>query len=876
MGSIGAAGWRRTIGWALLFVATALVGRATRVDHLPMALVWPAAGVGILWYLLTDEARRWRVEMPVLAVASVGVNLATGASFGLAVMFAAANVFNASVGATTFARLSPHADELRNNRGTLALGGAALAGGLASAPASVAILAGQAGTGLTSTAAIWVLRYTASNAVVMAVALTWRARWADRRRRRADGLEPGLAELGAIIAASVVVHHIVFSLPGEGSFSFFTLPAIVLVGLRLGPAWTTTHGLLVATIGVVHTIAGRGPFGELPPTSRVVVVQVFIAVSGLVGLALSLEVRQRRTALAMAHRRGDALERTMRAAVVGSALVSLSPRSRGEIRYANPALERWWGGREQRSLVGRSWTDLVDPADERAFRRVLDQLGWGVLDVWNGELRHRVATGEERFCQVAAARLHLPADDGGALDESVANVQLVDITKRKSLEARLLHQALHDQLTGLPNRALLSERIDHALASAGRTGRSLALLFFDLDHFKRVNDSLGHAAGDHVLTTVASRLSDSVRPGDTVARIGGDEFVVCCPGLDAPDDAADVADRILRAVGRPVTVDGRQLTIGVSVGVTIARPGAAAADLLRESDTAMYEAKSSGRGRIEFFADPLFHRAQRGLELEDELRRALTERQFVLHHQPIVDIRTGRVVAVEALVRWEHPTQGLLLPGAWLDVAETSGLMSELGLHILHEAFGQWPSVTSVHGDDLSLHVNVSAAQLRSGGIADTIERALASTAMPADRVVLELTETQLVTIDDSLVAELQHVRAGGVRLAADDFGTGYSSLAQLASLPIDEVKIDRRFVAVMGTEPRSRAIVHGVVAMARAMDLTVIAEGVETEDTAALLAAAGCTLGQGFLWGRPRRIIDLRDGVEDAVDVRGSPRPTA
>ncbi|PPK92299.1 diguanylate cyclase (GGDEF)-like protein [Kineococcus xinjiangensis] len=850
----------RTAAWAAAFVLAALVGRATRLEMPPFAFVWPAAGVGILWLLLAPRSRRYRVELPVLAVAAFLVNLVTGAPPALALAFMLANSVNAVVGAAVLQRLSPRSPyALRDTRGLVVLGVAALAGAAASAPVSVAVTLLDDASRTASMAVLWVLRYGTSSGVVMGLVLAWRARLEERRRgEQVPG--PRLREAAGVLAVSLAVHAAVFSQRPEYAFAFLVLPAIVLVGWRLGPAWTAAHGALTAAFAVAATMVGRGPFAGLESLPlRTAVVQAFIGVTGLVGLALSIEVRQRHAALRDSQRRGDALERTLQSAVVGNALLHLDPGRRGRVHYANPALRRWWGDEEGRVLQGWSWLDVLDPADRAAFERVLDDLAEGRATAWDGELRHRTLDGEERFCRAAAARLDLPATEGGRAEEPLANLQLVDITERKALEARLVHQALHDQLTGLPNRLLLAERLEQGLASLPRTGRTLALIFFDLDHFKRINDSLGHAAGDEVLSTVAVRLTAGVRPNDTVARIGGDEFVVCCPDIDVAEHVSVVAARLLAAVRRPVTVAGREVEVGISAGITLARPGATAADLLRESDTAMYEAKSAGRGRFEFFTESLFDRARRGLELEGELRRAVAAGQFVLHYQPIVDLASGRVLAAEALVRWEHPSRGLLLPGEWLEVAENCGLMPQLGALLLRDAVRQWPQLAAVHGPEVSVHVNVSASQLRDDGILDTITEALRESGTPAEHVVLELTETQLLTVRESLVANLDSIRDLGVRLAVDDFGTGYSSLTQLTSLPIDEVKIDRRFVAAMGTEPRSRAVVHAVIAMAREMGLPVVAEGVETQETAELLARAGCPAAQGFLWGRPGQVIDLR-----------------
>ncbi|GIG27782.1 bifunctional diguanylate cyclase/phosphodiesterase [Cellulomonas marina] len=859
---------------ALAYLVAGVLGGLTRLPSPPVAFVWPAAGVALLWFLLTPVRLRYRVAMPALLVLAFVANVLTHAPVLTSAAFALANVAHAVVGGAVFERLAWHTPRsLRDGRGLLAIGVASTAGALAGAPVLLAVLGPQDLAAAWSIVVLWVPRFTASTAVVVALVLAWRAASEDRAAGRRAAAR-SRSEVAVVLLGALAVDVWLYALGRGEAYAFLTLPVTVLVAWRLTPAWTSTYGAAAAALGVVATLLGQGPFADVEPVAaRTVVVQVFIGVTGLVGLALSLEVRQRRLALESAHRRGDALERTRQSAVVPNALVSLEARSRGVVRYANPALRRWWGQDEppddapgaahdgapgdehdaapRGGLVGRAWPDLLEPAERGRLAAVLDELAAGTRDAWEGQLEHRTASGERRACLVVAGVL-LHEEQGDGRTERMANLQLVDVTDRTQLEARLSHQALHDQLTGLPNRVLLAERIAQALAAPARADATVAVLFLDLDHFKRVNDSLGHAAGDVVLQQVAERLVAAVRPGDTVARIGGDEFVVCCPDVADPKAGAALAARIARHVCRPVTVEGRDIPVGASIGLTLARPGTDAGALLREADTAMYEAKADGRGRTAVFADVLFDRARQDLQLDDELRRAVERQQFVLHFQPIVEIASTRVTAVEALLRWQHPERGLLLPGQWLAVAEQSGVMPALGRWALVEAFTQWPRIARTFGADVDVHVNVSAAQLGDGGFATVVTDALTGTGMDPGRVVLELTETHLLTIDRPLVEDLERLRALGVRLSVDDFGTGYSSLTQLTALPVDEVKIDRSFVAAMRTDARSRAVVEGVVAMARAMSLDLVAEGVETDEVAAVLSASGCRVAQGYLWGRP------------------------
>ncbi|MEM9037122.1 MAG: EAL domain-containing protein [Actinomycetota bacterium] len=421
-----------------------------------------------------------------------------------------------------------------------------------------------------------------------------------------------------------------------------------------------------------------------------------------------------------------------------------------------------------------------------------------------------------------------------------------DVTEERRLTARLRDRATTDELTGLSNRAELRQQLMRLLTD----DRRVALLLLDLDQFKLVNDSLGHAAGDDLLRVVAERLRRSVRTGGMVGRLGGDEFVVLLVDADL-EEAEGLAKRISRLLSDPVVIAGRELQVSASVGVAVSEPGSTADDLLREADTAAYHAKALGRNRYEIFDSALRDRAQEQLSLETGLRRALREQQFVLHYQAIRDLVKGHVVGAEALVRWQHPTEGLVNPGRFVDVAERTGVVVELGEQVLDLAMAQL-SAWQRAGKKLSVTVNVSPRQLAHSGFPAMVGNTLEHHRIDPHWVVLEITETALMGSIDHTVSALHRLRSLGVRLAVDDFGTGHSSLGHLRDLPIDVVKLDRSFITDLGIDGANAAIASAVVELGRALDLQVIAEGVETEEVATRLVELGCGLAQGYLFHRP------------------------
>ena len=424
---------------------------------------------------------------------------------------------------------------------------------------------------------------------------------------------------------------------------------------------------------------------------------------------------------------------------------------------------------------------------------------------------------------------------------SLAAVAIEQSRAREDLEYR----AYHDQLTGLPNRALLNDRLTHALQRSHRDGSAIAVLFLDLDRFKLVNDSLGHDAGDRLLTQVAQRMSEHLRASDTVARLGGDEFVVVVEDIKDDLEVHAAVERVAALLEQPFEVDAETLFVSASIGVSVARDEADAAELLREADDAMYRAKQRGRRSVEYQTDRATPSASNRLARVTGLHRALERDEFVVYYQPIVEIRSRVPVALEALVRWMHPELGLVPPADFIPLAEDTGLIVPLGWRVLEHArcrLEQRP--------DLAIAVNVSARQLSETDFVPRLTELVR--AIPPGSLTLEITESLLIDDPENTAATLAALDEIGIRIALDDFGTGYSSLSNLSALPIHQLKIDRSFVSGLGIRPESEALVSGIINLGHGLELEVVAEGVETEAQARRLERLDCDFAQGFFFGRP------------------------
>ena len=449
-----------------------------------------------------------------------------------------------------------------------------------------------------------------------------------------------------------------------------------------------------------------------------------------------------------------------------------------------------------------------------------------------------------------------------------------DITERKRMEEQLAHGALHDALTGLPNRNLLEDRLALAVRALARRDQPLGVLFIDVDRFKIVNDSLGHEVGDALLVAIAERISAAVRPGDTVARFGGDEFVVVCEELTSAGEALGLAQRVQDAVTPPIAVAGTELVVSVSTGIALTTdPHALPGSLLRDADSAMYNAKRSGRARSVVFVDEMRDEVTGRLETETQLRRALMEGQLRVHYQPILGLtgsEVGEVSAVEALVRWQHPTRGLVPPAEFVTIAEETGLIVPLGEWVLEEACRQvvaWEA----QGTRLSVSVNVSGVQITQPDVVSRVAAVLDRTGVEPSRVALEMTESVLMRDAEETLSVLRALKDLGVRLHVDDFGTGYSSLSYLKRFPVDAVKVDRSFVDGLANDPEDIAIVAAIISLAHSLGIEVIAEGVETPAQLEALQGMGCELAQGYFFSKAVPAAEMARTLLDIPTARSS-----
>jgi diguanylate cyclase (GGDEF)-like protein/PAS domain S-box-containing protein len=434
-------------------------------------------------------------------------------------------------------------------------------------------------------------------------------------------------------------------------------------------------------------------------------------------------------------------------------------------------------------------------------------------------------------------------------DERLRMTIVRDIRDREAARSRIHHLAHHDALTGLPNRIAFMEQLERSLATAEAAGGRLALLFIDLDEFKRVNDTLGHLAGDALLQQLGARITGALRATDLVARFGGDEFMVLLPGAADDAEVREVAHKLLAAVAAPAPIEGRQIRVTPSIGVALfPRDGTTAQELIKNADAAMYQAKSRGRANAQFFDRALAERAYAALVLEAQLGEAIARGEFVLHYQPKLRARDGSLAGAEALLRWRHPQRGLLGPDEFIAVAEQQRLILDIGLWVLRQAAREAKRRSALAGRALPIAVNLATAQFRVPDFVEQIAQVLSDEALPGELLELEITERMLMDDVHEVAQTLSGLKALGVRIAIDDFGTGYSSLGHLRQLSIDQVKIDRSFVAGLPDDPAAAGIVRAVVMLAKSLALGVIAEGVETEAQRAFLIAAGCDELQGDL----------------------------
>ena len=585
----------------------------------------------------------------------------------------------------------------------------------------------------------------------------------------------------------------------------------------------------------------------------------------------------------------DELNRLLREqeAILQNATVGIGFVRNRVIQRSNRYLEQMTG-HAPGALIGTSSEGLfADRADwEAAARDAYERTEPGQTHV--AEVRFKRTDGSTFYCRSVGRRIDAGGDEQEwiwsfddvsaeratleSLERLVAertaelqsaNARLeAEISERKLAEGRARHLADHDALTGLPNRRILEDRLTQALALSYRNRKQTAAMFVDLDRFKTINDSLGHAVGDQLLKAVAERLVKQLRVGDTVCRIGGDEFVIVLPEITRGGDAAQVAQKIIDTLSDPIGLEGRDITVTPSIGISVfPEDGSDAETLIRNADAAMYHAKEMGRSNYQFFTDQMNLAASRRLTLENDLRRAVQKNELVVYYQPISELKTGCAVMHEALLRWKHPSRGLVSPVDFIQLAEDTGLILRIGEQALRDACA-WAHKIGVD-KRMPVAVNISARQFNDPKLVEMVARTLKETGLPADMLELEITESTVMRQTDVTLAMLNKLKDLGVSLAIDDFGTGYSSLAYLKRFPVNKLKIDKSFITDVPKSRDHNAIVTAIISLAHALSLRVVAEGVETEAQLEFLQGAGCDLIQGYLAGEP---IDADSAASEYV----------
>jgi diguanylate cyclase (GGDEF)-like protein/PAS domain S-box-containing protein len=683
-------------------------------------------------------------------------------------------------------------------------------------------------------------------------------------------LHPDRLTLNIRIAYQVATVTTVIFLSGWGAVLWGCYAFIAMENVSRGgsSAWRTTTiwslvGMAVGQFGI-----SQGWFPSELTRSQSLPLTVLGAVVLVFVIRMAGATMEQKEALMAQKEEAEVAVRDsedrFRSLIQNSSDVTMILGTSGTFRYVSPAIRELLGY-EPDELIGLIATDFIAPEDHDRVRQKLGaefqtQAGTTALEF-------RMVRNDGSECDVEAVVSNQMARPSVA--GYVANVR--DVTDRKRFEALLAHRALHDPLTGLPNRQLILDRADQMLVKSRRTGEPVAAYFIDLDNFKDANDSLGHAAGDHLLQAVAGRLHGLLRASDTVGRLGGDEFVILAEGMSLSAGPDAIADRI-RAVLKPAfSVQGHEetpVTISASVGIACG-VRSTAEDLLRDADIALYRAKGAGRDQSVTFETTMQSIAGERLTLRTELDSALERDEYFLVYQPIFDLVDLRMLGVEALIRWAHPSKGMIVPDAFIPALEENGRIVDVGRWVLGEACRQ-AALWKAEGHDLSMAVNISMRQLESAGLVDDVKEAIEASGVDPSTLVLEVTESVLMKDANATVARLHHLKRLGVQIAIDDFGTGYSSLAHLRQFPVDILKIDRSFVSDMSRSPDAEAFIHTLVELGHTLGLVTLAEGIEEKIELDGLRTEQCDQGQGYYYSRPiapSQIEELlvREAVENA-----------
>ncbi|MDP9331209.1 MAG: EAL domain-containing protein [Actinomycetota bacterium] len=827
----------RTVLVGAAYYAVAILGlRLALVGH-QVTPVWPPTGVALVGFLLFGR-RIW----PGVAAAAFLVNLPLGPSVLGAAGIAVGNTLAPLLAATVLrkVRFRVELNRLRDAMAIVFL--AALLGMTVSATLGSLTLAAfhtLAPEGFWRTWWVWwagdamgVLAVAPFLLSLRSVRFNTRVRW--RRALEAAGLFTSIG----------ILTHLVFLSPLQ--IEYLVFPLLIWAGWRFGQRGAASAALLTITIANIAAVQGTGPFSGVTLVEKMATLQVFNASVAFACLVLAAV----KTALTDGERDLRRSEERISGLLASAPNAILVVGEDGRIQTANSFAEAMFGYKHN-ELEGLP-VDALVPERHRAGHAghrsdYLSDLTSRPMGLGR-DLSGRRKDGTEFSAEIGLSSFSTPE---GQLFTCIIS----DITERKRAEEEIEHLALHDPLTGLANRALFMERLTQALARAERRPSSVAVLYLDLDRFKAINDNFGHDVGDRVLTGIADRLRKALRPEDTAARFGGDEFVVLCEDLEDERHVIAIAERIAGSVAEPIPLNGGEIVVSTSIGIAAARgiedqPEA----LLREADAAVYKAKEHGRDRFELFDQDMRARSLKRMRTKSELQVAIEYDQLRLLYQPLVSMDDRRIERVEALVRWEHPVRGLLTPSEFIPLAEETGLIWDLGSWVLRDACRQsvrWEHTLPEHRA-IPIAVNLSPRQLTHPDFEDTVHEILDETGAEPKHLSFELTETAFMDPAPEVLEILRRLREIGIHLAIDDFGTGFSSLSHLKQFRVDELKVDRSFVQGLGRDVEDSSIVAAVVNLAHSLGLSATAEGVETSEQVERLRMLGCELAQGFYFARP------------------------
>ncbi|GGC09146.1 hypothetical protein GCM10011352_39370 [Marinobacterium zhoushanense] len=814
-----------------------------------MHLPYPDGTIATIWYpnavaiclLLTRPIREWPLHLFALALANLSAGLMAGGSLSRVPLYVAGNLVEVLTGGLLLKRFCALGESITRAEGMLrALLLGSLVPSAIAAALSALIFYSINGSDLGSSWSSWFGSSAIGGVAVLPVGLLCLA-------RGRTALTSLIFQPHSLLAVAITLAVASWA-PAYVPHPFIYVTAALAITAIIGRFPAVALALPICSVLVAVRLGNNtGEWAEMPRELQDMLIYLPLVLTLLppVLLAASLE-RLLLTAEALSEEKERA-EVTLHS--IADGVITTDPQAR--ITYLNPVAEKMLGWPLEQAQ-GRAFDDVVRVSDQRNGRLRADTI-----------IRSQL----EREHNDVLDNLVLRSRDGReyGIRESVSPIRtadhtligsvmvMTDITETRQLARKMLRLAHHDDLTDLPNRILYQDRLLHACQQGERHSQRFAVMFMDLDHFKKINDSLGHAAGDELLKLVARRLTDTLNRSDTIARLGGDEFVMLLDDIASAEAAGELASKLIDALNQPYMLQETELMITASLGIALyPEDGRDPSTLMKHADAAMYRAKRDGRNGFHLFSPSADDAAIARLKLENDMRRAIPNGEFVLHYQPVVEAGTHRISSVEALVRWDRGEEGLVRPDLFIPVAEESGLIVPLGEQLLEQACRQLQRWRGTALEGVRIAVNASTVQLREKEFAAKLANLLERYDVSGHQLELEITESTLMTDSERMLGMLEQIKALGLGISIDDFGTGYSSLSYLKRFPVDTVKVDRSFVRDMEEDSSDRELIRAILAMSRSLELKVIAEGVETEGQASILAEMGCPYLQGYLFAKP------------------------